>query len=543
MDDKEKKEISVETLNDVKQNKKRRKKRHKKSSHNEQILLEEKKDESKNEITVKNEEAKEVIEDKGEPKIEINQQIKKEEINIQEAIQSTIIKGETICQKDISNSNNEEQAQENKDETIKKSKGAKKNKKRKGKKEEKNEVNNIIENKDVNESVKNDINDNTLDYNHDKDNYPIKDIGPLNLISVDEDDGEIDYLKAEQAYELSVLLESHKFFRNIKNLDEKLIKLIRRRIVRYERNLSSFCDDNFNNKFFILYELQVTKNQNLSLMDIMILDAIKSIMISFPDIHLIIFISDLEFLNDKNKTKEYNTSLIAEFSKEKLSNIILYLNFDSGLEKRIHAISSTLLKLKNDLFKNQKDEFKKLINKKRTLKLFNLKPKEENIDLTLEYPCYLAIAANPMIYNKYIPEITSDFRCLIINSIYYMNRYQLSFYASKDLSFNEPAVISLQIIPPLNEDLMFLSSDNDINLANKINQMAHKGNINWEIFCQYISFSEENDNKYYEIIKNYEENKESMNKYVVELIKNKFKNIQKKDIKDINLNKILIRIE
>ena len=240
MDDKETKEISVETLNEVKQNKKRRKKRHKKSSHNEQILLEEKKDESKNEITVKNEEAKEVIEDKGEPKIEINQQIKKEEINIQEAIQSTIIKGETICQKDISNSNNEEQTQENKDETIKKSKGAKKNKKRKGKKEEKNEVKNIIENKGIKDSNKNDIYDNTLDYNHDKDNYPIKEIDPLNLISVDEDDGEIDYLKAEQAYELSVLLESHKFFRNIKNLDEKLIKLIRRRIVRYERNLSSF---------------------------------------------------------------------------------------------------------------------------------------------------------------------------------------------------------------------------------------------------------------------------------------------------------------
>ena len=223
MNDKEKKEISVETSNEVKQNKKRRKKRHKKSNINEQILQDEKKEESKNEITVQKEETKKVIDNKEEPKIEINQQIKKEEINIQEAIQSTIIKGETIYPKDISNSNNEEQNQENKGETIKKSKGAKKNKKRKGKKGEKNEEKIIIENKDVKEFVKNDINDNTLDDNHDKNNYPIKDIDPLNLIIVDEDDGEIDYLKAEQAYELSVLLESHKFFRNTKNLDEKVI--------------------------------------------------------------------------------------------------------------------------------------------------------------------------------------------------------------------------------------------------------------------------------------------------------------------------------
>ena len=65
----------------------------------------------------------------------------------------------------------------------------------------------------------------------------MKEIEPMNLISVDEDDGEVDYLKAEQAYELSVLLESHKFIRNIKNFDKKFINLIRKQIVRYERNL------------------------------------------------------------------------------------------------------------------------------------------------------------------------------------------------------------------------------------------------------------------------------------------------------------------
>ena len=148
-----------------------------------------------------------------------------------------------------------------------------------------------------------------------------------------------------------------------------------------------------------------------------------------------------------------------------------------------------------------------------------------------------------MVYNEYIPEITSDFRCLIINSIYNMNRYELSFPASKVLSFKEPVIISLQIIPPLNEDLMILYSDNDESIVNKINKLANKENINWEIFCQYLSFLEENNEKYNQILKNYEENKENDNKYVVELIKNKFKNYEKKDIKDININKILIKIE
>ena len=112
---------------------------------------------------------------------------------------------------------------------------------------------------------------------------------------------------------MSVLLESHKFFRNVKKIDEKLIKLLKRKIVRYEKNLYSLCDNNSDNKFFILYELQVTKNPSLSLIDIMILETIKSFMVSFPDIHLLIFISDLEFLNDENNSKEYNASLIANF--------------------------------------------------------------------------------------------------------------------------------------------------------------------------------------------------------------------------------------
>ena len=138
----------------------------------------------------------------------------------------------------------------------------------------------------------------------------------MNLITIDEEDGEINYLQAEQAYELSVLLESHKFIRNVKNFDKTFINLIKRQIIRYERNLYDLSLND--NKFFILYELQVSKNTNISLLDIMILDTIKSIMNSYTDIHLIIFLSNLEYLNNNNE--ETDSSLIDNYSKEKLAN-------------------------------------------------------------------------------------------------------------------------------------------------------------------------------------------------------------------------------
>ena len=379
----------------------------------------------------------------------------------------------------------------------------------------------------------------------------------MNLISVDEDDGEVDYLKAEQAYELSVLLESHKFIRNIKNFDKKFINLIRRQIVRYERNLYDLSSND--NKFFILYELVVTKNPTLSLIDITILDTIKSILKSYTDVHLVIFISDEELLNN-DKNEENNISLIDNLSKEKLTNILAYLNLDSDYEKRIHAFSSYQLKSKNETFQNLKENFKKHINKNRVLKLFNLEAKKEESEQVLEYPYCLAVAANPLVFSKYIPEITSDFKCLLINSIFFMNRYQLCFSASKVLSFQEPAALSLKILPPLkefndqgkisydiNEDIMIESSDDRNILFNKISQMTNKergGNINWEIFLKYLSFLEEDDEKYKEIIRNYEEGKENdMNEKIVKLIMEKFSQLGTKDIKDVDVNKILVKIE
>ena len=560
MNEEENKDISNQTHTEVKQNKKRKKKRHKKSSSsniqnqegkNEEPKTElnqineeqEKKEEPKNEInevqetkeeqktdiieTKENKEIKEELnkdinkpnqneENKEKSKIELKIEIEQKELTTPESNEP--IKKNEEKEKNISISKNEEIKQdiikeETNKETSKKSKGKKKKRKNKGKKEEKIEENKPEENLEENTKIKTDINSNLsedqkistvniknennkcCDENENSCIYPEKEIDPKNLISVDEDDGEIDYLKAEQAYELSVLLESHKFIRNVKDFDRNFINLIRRQIIRYERNLYELSLNN--NKFFILYELQLTNNSDISIMDIMILDTIKSILLSYPTVHLIIFIPNEKFLND-NKEKN-DSSLTQNLAKNKLANILIYLNLDSENEKRIHAFSCESLKSKNEIFENQINEFVKLINIERVKKLFNLESNsEEENDLIYEYPCSLAIAANPSLYTKYIPEITSDFKCLIINSIYNMNRHQLCFSAAKALSFPTPSLIAIKIIPPFTdnnnqENNLILSSDENSIINNKIKEIFYKENgknINYDIFCQYLAYLE-----------------------------------------------------
>ena len=566
----ENKEISKETNTEVKQHKKKKKKRHKKTNkttvESEGKQTEEPKIESEEIKEVKDEpknETIEVYENKDKTKIKI--------IELYENVEETRIdnkdnkeKSEPVAHEPVSPSNNieENKPQEEKPdkineelkeeikeeilikETSKKSKGKRKKGKKKNNKEEKMEGKNI-EIKTEEDSKK--INNNNLieepkilkenekefiksNETAEKNIYPEKDIKPLNLFTIDEDDGEIDYLKAEQAYELSVFLESHKFIRNAKNID------------KYLYNLS--LNDN---KFFILYELQTSKNSNLSLMDIMILDTIKSILISYPDVHLIIFI-------------EFNDSFVDNSSREKLSNIIIYLNLNSDIDKRIHAFSPKLFKEKNEMFQNQEEKFKKFLSEEKVVDLFNLTEKNEEKDKILEYLFCLAISPNPLIYSRYIPEITSDFKCLIINSIFYMNRYQLCFSASKALSFPEPSIISLKVIPHIKEinweeiiydldgDMNILSSDDEKTLYNKIGFLTNKSrgrNINRDILYQYLSYLEEDDEKLKEIIKQYEEGKENnmdIIKNLIFLIEEKFKNMKNKDIKRFDINKYCIEI-
>ena len=385
---------------------------------------------------------------------------------------------------------------------------------------------------------------------------PSLDINPNELITVDQEDGEVDYLEAERAYDLSVLLVSHKFIKKCKNFDKKFIELVKREIIRYEKNLIEIAKSG---KFFILYEIQVNKYCDLCLTDIATLNAIKSVFLSYPTTHLIIILSDEEYHN-KNLDK-YDYSLVKDFAAEKLANILMYLNLDSNNEKRIHAFSTRKFKSLNKEFEDEKDKLKNVIDKPKLRKLFNFLTKEEEKNNSLlDYPCYLAVAANPSVYIKYIPEINSEYRCLIINSIFYMNRYQLCFDAAKFISFNEPAVIALKIVPPLkgvngkeayfdiNEETTILSSDEDILLSKKVMELAYgdeKGNNpDVDIACQYLSFIEEDNDNYYNMIENFEKgkiNKNDVRQKVYNLIKDIFNIFRENDINKIDTDKFMIK--
>ena len=385
---------------------------------------------------------------------------------------------------------------------------------------------------------------------------PSKEIDPNELFIVDEDQGEINYLPGQKAYDLSVFLESHKFITKNEDISKKFVELVKRQTIRFERNLLELSE---NNQFFILYELQVSDQINLCLTEIATLNAIKYIFLAFPSVHLIIMFSDEEYYN-KNSMK-YENALIKEFCQDRLKNILLYLDLEPEDEKRIHAFSTKQFKTKNKEFENQKNKLKPLLNKKWTRKLFNLTSKEEERnDKFLDYPCYLAAAANPLIYKDYIPKITEEHRCLIINSIFFMNRYQLCFDAAKILSFNEPAVIALKIVPPLkgvngreafsdiDEENTILSSDENISLNKKLNELAYSDsenrNPNLDVPCQYLGILEEDNDNYYDMIKRFEERKiddSEVKKKIFSLVTDLFQIFREKDSSDIDTSKIMIK--
>ena len=385
---------------------------------------------------------------------------------------------------------------------------------------------------------------------------PSKEIDPNELFIVDEDQGEINYLPGQKAYDLSVFLESHKFITKNEDISKKFVELVKRQTIRFERNLLELSE---NNQFFILYELQVSDQINLCLTEIATLNAIKYIFLAFPSVHLIIMFSDEEYYN-KNSMK-YENALIKEFCQDRLKNILLYLDLEPEDEKRIHAFSTKQFKTKNKEFENQKNKLKPLLNKKWTRKLFNLTSKEEERnDKFLDYPCYLAAAANPLIYKDYIPEITEEHRCLIINSIFFMNRYQLCFDAAKILSFNEPAVIALKIVPPLkgvngreafsdiDEENTILSSDENISLNKKLNELAYSDsenrNPNLDVPCQYLGILEEDNDNYYDMIKRFEERKiddSEVKKKIFSLVTDLFQIFREKDSSDIDTSKKMIK--
>ncbi len=103
-----------------------------------------------------------------------------------------------------------------------------------------------------------------------------------------------------------------------------------------------------------------------------------------------------------------------------------------------------------------------------------------------------------------------------------MNRYQMCFDAAKILSFNEPAIMALKMVPTItghngteayfnfDEESTLLTSDEAISLQEKIEKMATSEgrNPNLDIACQYLGFLEEDNDNYYYFIKRFEEGKD-----------------------------------
>ena len=213
---------------------------------------------------------------------------------------------------------------------------------------------------------------------------------------------------------------------------------------------------------------------------VFILDIIKNLLEKNPDLHLIIQISD-DDLYSKGKFKFHEVS---KFALEKTENVLKYISTEKN-KNQIHIFSNSSFRLKDNNFESIVSNFKMKISYEKVIKLFNIT--EDDPVSALDYPCYIAMATNPEIYTNYIPQIKKDFTCLIINSIYNMNRYQLAFDAAKICNFNEPILLATKIIPPLTgingyecnfnfiDNLILLSGDERKTLENKIKKHAISG--------------------------------------------------------------------
>ena len=275
-----------------------------------------------------------------------------------------------------------------------------------------------------------------------------------------------------------------------------------------------------NKKIFLFYELIFNNHTQLALNEIFILNIIKNLLEKNNDLHLVIQIAD-DDLYSKGKFKFHEVS---KFAIEKAENLLKFLSTEK-IKKQIHIFSNSSFRLKDNNFENEVSNFKMKVSYEKVCKLFNIT--EDDPISMLDYPCYIALATNPKLYNNYIPEIKNDFTCLIINSIYNMNRYQLSYDACKIYNYNEPILLATKIIPPLTgingyecnynyiDDITLLNNDDKKILEKKIKKHGisgsrgsgsledHQklgGDVIKDIACQYLAFLENDVNKYNDII-------------------------------------------
>ena len=305
----------------------------------------------------------------------------------------------------------------------------------------------------------------------------------------------------------------------IKGFENLLNLLNEKKILCGGRNIEKLKS---NKKVFLFYELIFNDHINLSLNEIFILDLIKSILKENPDLHLIIQIMDDE-LYSKGKFK-FNQ--VSKFAIDKVEKVLKYLTSESNY--KIHVFSNTSFRLKDNNYESLVSNFKMKVSFEKLTKLFNIT--EDDPISAIDYPCYIAMATNPTIYTQYIPDLTNEYTCLIINSIYNMYRYQLGYDAAQDCKYNEPILLATKIISPLTgangyecnynnqDDTTLLTNDEEKVLRKKVMKYSvsgsrgsgsmedHKklgGDVIKDISCQYLAFVEKDVNKYKEYIEKF----------------------------------------
>ena len=344
---------------------------------------------------------------------------------------------------------------------------------------------------------------------------------PPTIFKVDES-GTIDYTQGLDLYGIKNIESNDENIKSseIKGLDNILNLLIDKKVLCGGRNIEKLKS---NKKIFLFYELIFNDHINLALNEIFILDIIKSLLKENPDLNLIIQIADDE-LYSKGKFK-FNQ--VSKFAMEKLENVLKYLTSEDTKYK-IHVFSNTSFRLKDNNYESLVSNFKMKVSYERLTKLFNIT--DDDPVSAIDYPCYIAMATNPSLYTQYIPELTNEYTCLIINSIYNMYRYQLGYDAAQECKFNEPILLATKIISPLTgtngyecnynsqDDITLLTGDEEKSLRKKIMKHSvsgsrgngsmedHKkfgGDVIKDISCQYLSFVEKDLNKYNEYIEKF----------------------------------------
>ena len=344
---------------------------------------------------------------------------------------------------------------------------------------------------------------------------------PPTIFKVDES-GIIDYTQGLDLYGIKNVESNDENIKSseIKGLDNILKLLIDKKVLCGGRNIEKLKS---NKKIFLFYELIFNDHINLALNEIFILDIIKSLLKENPDLNLIIQIADDE-LYSKGKFK-FNQ--VSKFAMEKLENVLKYLTSEDTKYK-IHVFSNTSFRLKDNNYESLVSNFKMKVSYERLTKLFNIT--DDDPVSAIDYPCYIAMATNPSLYTQYIPELTNEYTCLIINSIYNMYRYQLGYDAAQECKFNEPILLATKIISPLTgtngyecnynsqDDITLLTGDEEKSLRKKIMKHSvsgsrgngsmedHKkfgGDVIKDISCQYLSFVEKDLSKYNEYIEKF----------------------------------------